>query len=54
VLLASEIADVFDITFTAAEIFRYPVLRDQARFIEDTIIEEIHGDRDGVVDIATD
>ena len=50
VRLAGEIADVFDITFTAAEVFRYPVLRDQAKFIEETIIEEIQGDRDGVVD----
>jgi oxalate---CoA ligase len=44
--LANEIADVFDITFTAAHVFRYPVLRDQARFIEETIIEEIQSDRD--------
>jgi oxalate---CoA ligase len=39
--LANEIADLFDISFTVAEVFRHPVLRDQSRLIEASIIADI-------------
>ena len=44
--LANEIADLFDVEFTIAEVFRYPVLRDQARLIEARILAELQGSSD--------
>ncbi len=44
--LANEIADVFDLAFNVAEVFRAPVLREQARLIEARIIAEIQGERE--------
>lgn len=39
--LASRIQDTFDVRFTAADVFKTPVLRDQAHSIESRIIEQI-------------